>query len=114
VINYDVPGDAEDYVHRIGRTARADTTGVAITLVNEADMYKFHKIERLIETEVTKAPLDPSLGEAPVWNPKPVRRHGGGGRGKGGKGRNSKGGNRSGRNNSNSSGNSRSGNNRNR
>ncbi len=89
VINYDVPGDAEDYVHRIGRTARAATTGVAITLINEDDMYKFNKIERLIEAEVTKAPIDPSLGPAPAWNPKPVIRKKGGGHGRGRGGRNS-------------------------
>ena len=67
VINYDVPGDAEDYVHRVGRTARAETTGVAITLVNEADMLKMHRIERLIEYEVYKAPLPAELGPGPEW-----------------------------------------------
>ncbi len=98
VINYDVPNDAEDYVHRIGRTARANTTGVAITLVNEDDMYKFAKIEELIEKEVVKAPLMPELGEGPKWNPKKQHggfRGGGGGRGKGGGNRNG-GGNRGG------------------
>ena len=70
VINYDVPGNAEDYVHRIGRTARADTTGVALTLVNEDDMYKFDAIEKLIGKKVLKAPLPPELGEGPEWNPK--------------------------------------------
>ncbi len=69
VINYDVPGDAEDYVHRIGRTARASSTGVALTLVNEDDMYKFKGIEDFIENEVMKIPLPPSLGQAPEWNP---------------------------------------------
>lgn len=68
VINFDVPGDAEDYVHRVGRTARAASTGVAITLVSPDDMYRFHKIERLIEREVPKAPLPPEIGEAPTWN----------------------------------------------
>ncbi|MBL4578114.1 MAG: DEAD/DEAH box helicase, partial [Flavobacteriales bacterium] len=48
IINFDAPNDAEDYVHRIGRTARADTTGVAITLINPDDMYKFKRIEDLI------------------------------------------------------------------
>lgn len=67
VINYDVPGDAEDYVHRIGRTARANTTGIALTLINEDDMYKFQQIESLIETEVFKAPLPPHLGDGPAW-----------------------------------------------
>ncbi len=69
VINYDVPGDAEDYVHRIGRTARADTTGVALTFINEEDMYRFAKIEQLIEAEVRKMPLPEKLGEGPEWNP---------------------------------------------
>jgi superfamily II DNA/RNA helicase len=68
VINYDVPSDAEDYVHRVGRTARAETTGVALTLINEDDMYKFARIEKLIETEVMKIPLPPSLGEGPTWS----------------------------------------------
>ncbi|PIF05959.1 MAG: ATP-dependent RNA helicase [Draconibacterium sp.] len=67
VVNYDVPQDAEDYVHRVGRTARADTTGVALTLVNEDDMYKFHQIEQLIEREVFKIPLPDALGEGPMW-----------------------------------------------
>lgn len=67
IINYDVPGDAEDYVHRIGRTARANTTGIALTLINEDDMYKFQQIESLIEAEVFKAPLPPELGEGPEW-----------------------------------------------
>jgi superfamily II DNA/RNA helicase len=67
VVNYDVPGDAEDYVHRVGRTARAETTGVAITLVNEVDMLKMHRIERLIGYEVYKAPLPEQLGPGPLW-----------------------------------------------
>ena len=54
VINYDVPGDAADYVHRIGRTARAKTSGVAITLISKADNYKMKRIEKLIEREVDK------------------------------------------------------------
>jgi superfamily II DNA/RNA helicase len=67
VINYDVPQDAEDYVHRVGRTARADSTGVALTLVNEDDMYSFHQIEQLIEREVFKIPLPDKFGEGPAW-----------------------------------------------
>jgi superfamily II DNA/RNA helicase len=67
VINYDVPHDGEDYVHRIGRTARAETTGVAVTLVNDTDMPKMHRIERLIENEVYKAPLPEFLGTGPEW-----------------------------------------------
>ena len=69
VINFDVPDDGEDYVHRIGRTARADTTGAAITLVNEEDMYKFQRIEHMIEKEVIKLPVPSELGESPKWNP---------------------------------------------
>lgn len=68
VINYDVPGDAEDYVHRIGRTARADTKGVALTLVNEDDMYKFDRIEQLIERKVQRVKLPEELGDGPEWN----------------------------------------------
>lgn len=75
VINYDVPGDAEDYVHRVGRTARADTEGVALTLVNPDDMYKLLRIERLIEADIMKIPLPVELGEGPKWNPKPETRN---------------------------------------
>ncbi len=57
VINFDVPQDAEDYVHRVGRTARAETTGVAVTLVTRDDLFRLQKIERLIGNEVYKAPL---------------------------------------------------------
>lgn len=67
VINYDVPKNAEDYVHRVGRTARAKTTGVAITLINEKDMYNFHQIEQLIEREIMKLPPPPELGPGPEW-----------------------------------------------
>ncbi len=69
VFNYDVPSDAEDYVHRVGRTARAKTTGVAITLINPDDMHKFDKIEKFIEREIIKIPAPPELGETPKWNP---------------------------------------------
>jgi superfamily II DNA/RNA helicase len=57
VVNYDVPGDPEDYVHRIGRTARADTTGTAVTFINEKDQNRFARIEALIGYEVQKLPL---------------------------------------------------------
>lgn len=67
VINFDVPKQAEDYVHRVGRTARAETTGVALTLINPDDMQKFHHIEKLIEREVPKIALPEGLGEAPVY-----------------------------------------------
>ena len=75
VVNYDVPKNAEDYVHRVGRTARAKTTGVAITLINEKDMANFSQIEQLIEMDIMKLPPPPELGEGPEWR---VSRRGGG------------------------------------
>ena len=67
VINYDVPGDAEDYVHRIGRTARAKTEGMAVTLISQEDMFKFTKIERLIDRELEKDQPPESFGIGPQW-----------------------------------------------
>lgn len=67
VINYDVPHDEEDYVHRIGRTARAGRNGRAITLVNEKDQYKFRQIERFLEKDVEKAAMPAELGEGPAY-----------------------------------------------
>ena len=67
VINFDVPHDTEDYVHRIGRTARADRDGEAITLVNEQDMYWFQQIEKFLEKEVEKLPLPADCGEGPEY-----------------------------------------------
>ena len=67
VINYDVPHDAEDYVHRIGRTARADRDGVAITLVNEDDMFAFHQIEKFLNKDIKKNPLPEGCGEGPEY-----------------------------------------------
>lgn len=126
VINYDIPNDAEDYVHRVGRTARADSKGVALTFISEKDQYRFKNIEDLIEQEVEKIPLPPEIGKGPEYNPTKRKggggfrrggnrnRHGGGGRrnnrhgggnrnrrNNNNRGRNSGGGNR---NNSNSSG----------
>ena len=75
IINYDTPKDAEDYVHRVGRTARADQTGVAITLVNEEDMFRLHRIEELIESSIIKLALPPELGEGPAWNPNPRKKY---------------------------------------
>jgi superfamily II DNA/RNA helicase len=65
VINYDVPHDAEDYVHRIGRTARADRDGIAYTFVNEDDMFAFHQIEKFLEKDIEKNPLPADSGEGP-------------------------------------------------
>ena len=67
VINYDVPHDAEDYVHRVGRTARANTTGEAFTLVNQKDMYRFRKIEALIDMTIPKLQPPEAIGEGPKW-----------------------------------------------
>lgn len=72
VINYDVPGDAEDYIHRVGRTARAESTGVAITFINPEDQRKFKKIEDLIGSEVKKLPLPESLGKGPEYTPEKI------------------------------------------
>jgi len=66
VINFDVPHDPEDYIHRIGRTARAATTGTAITLVNDKDKRKFANIEKLIDKTIDRMPLPEHLGEAPI------------------------------------------------
>lgn len=67
VINYDVPRDAEDYVHRIGRTARADRDGVAITFVSDKDIRPFMQIERFLEKTITKNPLPEGLGQGPEY-----------------------------------------------
>ena len=67
VINYDVPHDAEDYVHRIGRTARADRDGVAITFISDTDMYSFQSIEHFLGKEVDKTPLPDGIGEGPEY-----------------------------------------------
>lgn len=78
VVNYDMPRDAEDYVHRIGRTARAATTGTAITFINEQDQYRVLNIERLIEREVSKRSITEELGmgKSPVFDPKrPSKNH---------------------------------------
>jgi ATP-dependent RNA helicase RhlE len=63
VINYDAPSDAEDYVHRVGRTARAETTGAAITLVNRLDIPKMQRIEKLIGYNVHREPLPAFIAE---------------------------------------------------
>ena len=67
VINYEVPHDAEDYVHRIGRTARADRTGEAITFINPKQVKNFKDIEKLIEKEVPKLELPKGFSKAPEY-----------------------------------------------
>ena len=85
VVNYDVPPNEEDYVHRIGRTARANRDGEGITLVNPDDQQRFGRIERLIERSVDKLDLPGKVGKGPGYNPKGGRRRVGGGH-RGGKG----------------------------
>ncbi|MBK9284875.1 MAG: DEAD/DEAH box helicase [Sphingobacteriaceae bacterium] len=69
VINYDAPPDPEDYIHRIGRTARASKPGVAITFVNQRDQLKFFQIESLMGVDVEKPTLPTQLGEGPKYDP---------------------------------------------
>ncbi len=76
VINYDVPHDPEDYVHRIGRTARAENSGEAITLVSPEDARYWNRIERFLKKEIERVPLPEALGEGPdekAFIPKPAR-----------------------------------------
>jgi len=77
VINYDIPNSPEDYVHRIGRTARAESTGVAITFINESEREEFKRIEQLIGKEVNKVPLPPHLEGGTDNKPKQHHRPGG-------------------------------------
>lgn len=87
VINYDVPNDGEDYIHRIGRTARAASEGTAYTFVSEKEQQKFAEIEELLGHAVTKAQVPQQFGETPAYNPRKPRpggagRHSGGGGGR--------------------------------
>lgn len=86
VINYDVPHDEEDYVHRIGRTARAGRGGKAITLVGEKDQPQFKQIERFLEKEIEKCNIPQELGEGPEYTGKAPK----GNRGKDDRKRNSR------------------------
>jgi superfamily II DNA/RNA helicase len=80
VINYDVPHDSEDYVHRIGRTARAARDGEAITFVSDADFRFFKPIEHFLQKDIEKLPLPEGLGEGPDYatykSNKPKKSHG--------------------------------------
>jgi len=78
VLNYDVPHDGEDYVHRIGRTARAAAEGTAITFISEKEQRKFGYIEKLLGRTVEKVPVPAEFGPAPEYAPN-ARREGGGG-----------------------------------
>lgn len=70
VVNYDVPHDAEDYIHRIGRTARANRKGTGVTFVSPEDQNRFYFIEKFLDKEITKAPVPEELGEVPEYAPK--------------------------------------------
>ena len=76
VINYDVPHDGEDYVHRIGRTARAEQDGIAITFIGEKEQRRFSAIERLLEKQVAKLKVPDDLGPVPNYLPKGKRQPG--------------------------------------
>lgn len=80
VVNYDVPGNAEDYVHRVGRTARSIHKGFAISFINPRDCHRFQQIEALIGYEVPKVILPDGLGEGPLYVAGPKEHRGGGGR----------------------------------
>lgn len=80
VINFDVPHEAEDYVHRVGRTARADRDGRAITFIAEKEIGKFRRIEQLLEKEIEKCPLPEELGSGPAYEYRPADKKRGGGR----------------------------------
>ncbi|MEP6750701.1 MAG: DEAD/DEAH box helicase, partial [Bacteroidota bacterium] len=75
VINYDVPNDGEDYVHRIGRTARAETDGTAYTFVTEREQNKFAAIEALLGKPVHKATVPEQLGPTPAYQPRSRGQH---------------------------------------
>ena len=70
IINYDVPNDGEDYIHRIGRTARAESDGTAYTLINEKEQNRFAAIEKLLGHEVVKTSVPTEIGETPLYRPK--------------------------------------------
>lgn len=69
VVNYDVPREAEDYIHRIGRTARANSDGKAVTFVSESDQFRFGRIERFLGYEVSKDVVPEQFGEVPPYRP---------------------------------------------
>lgn len=109
VINYDVPHDGEDYVHRIGRTARAESDGAAITFISEKEQNRFAAIEELIGRTVHKGMVPAELGPAPDYRPRTKKRNGGGGGGKWRGGNNRKGGGGGNRNGNGSGGGNRNG-----
>lgn len=74
VINFDVPYDVEDYVHRIGRTARAGDSGMAITFVSPEDQHLFERIEQFLQKKIYRIPVPSELGETPEYNPEEFRK----------------------------------------
>lgn len=98
VVNYDVPHEAEDYVHRIGRTARADADGKAVTFVSERDQARWAQIENFLEMEIRRETIPAEFGDGPEFNPLKYRDNGrrgrfgnrGGHTGKSNTGRNAK------------------------
>lgn len=85
ILNYDVPGESEDYIHRIGRTARAEADGVAITFISPEEQYKFSRIEKLLGYQVYKNVNPPEIGQGPKYDPASASK-GGYGRGRSYKG----------------------------
>jgi superfamily II DNA/RNA helicase len=75
VINYDVPHDPENYVHRIGRTARVNAKGEAITLVTQKEMYKLRQIEQLIKAQIPKLVAPAHIGQVPSWEEEESKSH---------------------------------------
>ena len=75
VLNYDVPHDGEDYIHRIGRTARAESDGIAFTFINPKDQRKFQQIERLLGNPVPKAKVPAKFGDTPEYKLAVPRNH---------------------------------------
>ncbi|MEA4905065.1 MAG: DEAD/DEAH box helicase, partial [Petrimonas sp.] len=74
IINFDVPYDVEDYVHRIGRTARAGDSGMAITFVSPDEQFRFSRIEKFLQKNIYKIPVPPELGDVPEYNPEKSRK----------------------------------------
>src|SRR5690606_22479536 len=77
VINFDVPYDVEDYIHRIGRTARAGDSGMAITFVAPEEQYRFEQIEQFLQKKIYRIPVPIEFGDVPEYNPIKIKRQGG-------------------------------------
>jgi superfamily II DNA/RNA helicase len=86
IINYDVPHEGEDYIHRIGRTARAESDGIAITLISQEEQHKFARIEKMLEKVITKSSVPEQFGDTPDYDPTKNRGRSGNFRGRKGSG----------------------------